>query len=507
MSKKHISTLFLLFGFSAWAGQPHGENDTLKTKTINLESVDLKDDPFAAKLDSLLSLNFFVDESDKLVREGELSGVDLAKDSLYAELVVSDSIYQMRLERLNERTPLNLVYNPTVKSYIELYSQRRREQVSRMLGLAQYYFPLFEATLDKYDMPLEIKYLAVVESALNPLARSRVGATGLWQFMYATGKLNNLNVTSYTDDRSDPIKSTEAACQYLTKLYGIFGDWDLALAAYNSGPGNVNKAIRRSGGLRNYWSIRPFLPRETAGYVPAFIAVNYIMNHAEDHFIYPTEVKPSFFQLDTVLIKEKISFSQISKLIDMSEDDLSFLNPSYRYKVIPKISDNYCHLVLPSSKIGLFIANEDSIYALAQKDFEVNKPKEPTYVNNERVRHRVQRGEVLGTIAEKYGVGVSSIRAWNGLRGNTIRVGQYLTIYPRRMPTTTASAKDNSNSGKAEPAPDGSHITYKVVSGESFYSIARKYPGISAQNIMSWNNISSARSLKPGMVLKIYPRS
>lgn len=498
--RKWIALVLTAGCAQAYATQPsEPKNDTIKkVEALDLESIVLADDPYVAQLDSLLNYSFFFEDPEA---SGTETFVDINKDSTLPVSNFPDSVYEQRIAALNAQTPLDLEFNPYVKAFIDVYSQKRREQVSRMLGLSKYYFPMFEEALDRHDMPLELKYLAVVESALNPLARSRVGATGLWQFMYATGKLNGLNVSSYVDDRHDPMKSTEAACQYLKTLYNIFGDWNLALAAYNSGPGNVNKAIRRSGGKRSYWEIRPFLPRETAGYVPAFIAVNYIMNHAGDHYIFPTEVKDSYFQTDTVMIREKVSFKQISTLIDIPEEELEFLNPAYQVKVIPKSDDPYS-LVLPATAMGKFIANEDSIYALATQDFEQNKPAMPTYVEmDSKIRHRVQRGEVLGTIAEKYGVSVSSIRRWNGLRGNTIRIGQRLTIYPRKVPSTTASSSSVSKS------KSGDYLVYRVRSGETFYSIARKYPGVSADNIMSWNNIRSARSLRPGMTLKIYPHS
>lgn len=511
LTLKSILFTLLLGSFSLRANpiEP-GENDTLKpVQPLDLGEINLEDDPFLAYLDSIMYLSLFSNDS-ALVATKEFDPTDIEDTDLSAVPDFHDSIYTKRLGALDAQSPMDLQYNHIVKGYINLYSKRRREQVSRMLGLAEYYFPMFEEALDKYDLPLELKYLAVVESALNPAARSRVGATGLWQFMYSTGKLNGLKVSSYVDERSDPIKSTEAACKYLQTLYGIFGDWGLALAAYNSGPGNVSKAIRRSGGSNTYWGIRPYLPRETRGYVPAFIAVNYIMNHAADHYIYPTEIKPSYFQMDTVVIKEQISFEQISKLIDITEDELAFMNPGYRHKIIPKVSKDYCRLVLPSSKVGLFITHEDSIYHLAQKDFEVKKPKLPQYVEmNDKIRHRVRRGEVLGTIARKYGVSVRSIKRWNGLRSNTIRIGQRLTIYPRKLNgVNVASSKPKKKSKpQAEVSPKGDYITYKVQNGETFYSIARKYPGVSAENIMGWNNIRNAKRLKPGMKLKIYPNS
>lgn len=505
---KLLNSLFLvLLVGPIFAGiNQHSDTDTTKKlQSVDLESIVLEDDPYVAQLDSLLRFTFFND-SHAAYSTGEVLPT-VSTDSILALVPeFNDSVYAYRLAKLDGNSPFNMDYNVYVKRYIDVYAKNRREQVSRMMGLSSYYFPMFEEALDRHDMPLELKYLAIVESALNPQARSRVGATGLWQFMYSTGRGQGLSVSSYVDERSDPLKATDAACLYLKKLYGIFGDWNLALAAYNSGPGNVNKAIRRSGGKRNYWEIRSFLPRETAGYVPAFIAVNYIMNYGEEHLLFPSEVKPSFFETDTVWIKERISFEQISQLIDVSEEDLSFLNPAYRHKLIPKRSEDPYVLVLPSEKLGAFINNEDSIYTLATRDFEQNKQTQPAQVvMDERVRHTVKRGEVLGTIAESYGVSVSSIRGWNSLRGNTIQIGQRLTIYPRKIPTqnskvaSTTSAKQSSSGGK--------FVDYRVRTGETFYSIARKYPGVSAQNIMSWNKISDARKLKPGMNLKIYPNS
>lgn len=491
---------FCLVSLGLAAMMQPGEGDSTKKKTLDLQSVIFEDDPLMAQMDSLMVLSFFEKPDTNLRSTEQFTEFEAAR--LPDSIDWHDTVYQARIDLLNQQTPLELDYNPTVRAFIDLYAKKRREQVSRMLGLARYYFPLFEQYLDQYNMPLELKYLAVVESALNPNARSRVGATGLWQFMYSTGRLQGLKVSSYIDERSDPIRSTQAACEYLQKLYGIFGDWNLALAAYNSGPGNVSKAIRRSGGRKNYWEIRPFLPRETAGYVPAFIAVNYIMNHAEDHLIFPSEIKPSFFSVDTVEIKEQLSFAQIAKLIKIDEEELAFLNPAYRHKIIPKSSGDPYHLVLPADRIGLFVSYEDSIYALAAEDFKKQKAT-PQYVElDEKVRHRVQRGEVLGLIAEKYGVRVSSIRRWNGLRGNTIRVGQYLTIYPRKLPSQSTASKTTTPQKEEETGKE--FIYYQVRSGESFYSIARKYPGISAQNIMSWNNYRNARSLKPGARLKIY---
>ncbi len=499
LKTKIISTVALLFAtlFSAIATDTEPKKDSTQAH-FSLANFKLEDDAYVAHLDNMIKQAFFpeVSISEKITPTKD-------NDSLFKVPSFEEEVYKERLAKLNSATPFDLDFTPQVRRYIDVYAVRRREQVSKMLGLAEYYFPMFEEMLDKYDMPLELKYLAIVESALNPAARSRVGATGLWQFMYGTAKMNGLAITSYVDDRNDPLKSTEAACKYLQTLYGIFDDWNLALAAYNSGPGNVNKAIRRSGGKRSYWEIRPYLPRETAGYVPAFIAVNYIMNYSDEHQIYPTEVKQSYFSTDTISVEEQLSFDQITKLLDVSEEELSFLNPAYRYKVIPKRSKKPYKLVLPSNKIGLFAEHEDSIYTLAKKDFEIRKPAIPKEVAmNNKVYHKVRSGEVLGTIAEKYGVSVSSIKRWNGMRGTTIRVGQRLAIYPRKAPASSKTASKKSTTTNSDAK--GKHFVHKVRKGETFYSIAKAYPGISAQNIMGWNNMKNARGLKVGMSLKIY---
>lgn len=477
-----LSLVFFATYNNTWAQVP----DSLEVVEFSFE-----DDPFAARLDSLLSSDLFEISSDN-----EFLNLDSTITTSADAPVFSDSVYRFRMEVINSKSPFDLVYNTEVRRYIDLYANRRREQVSRMLGLADYYFPMFEQILDKYDLPLELKYLAIVESALNPQARSRVGAKGLWQFMYATGKMNGLKIDSYVDERSDPYKSTEAACQYMMKLYDIFGDWNLVLAAYNSGPGNVNKAIRRSGGKRDYWQLRPYLPKETAGYVPAFIAVNYVMHYAPEHKLYATPSLYSFYDTDTICVKEQLSFSFIAKHLNIGEDVVAQLNPSYRYNIIPNWKDAPCTLVLPKEQMGLFISNEDTLYALVRIEntkVEAELPKEP--IEETVVTHKVRSGETLGGIAKKYGVSMSNLKRWNNIRGTVIQKGQRLKIYKSGEPTRSKIAT-NSNSG--------SSTTYVVRSGDTLYDIAKRYPGVSADNIMKWNNIRSASSLRVGQKLVIH---
>ncbi|MCT4623319.1 MAG: LysM peptidoglycan-binding domain-containing protein [Schleiferiaceae bacterium] len=449
----------------------------------------LEDDPVAQALDSMWAHMSYIPENT-VFRDS----VDLGNPKLH------DSVYTARMEYLNSQTPMDLTYNSIVKRYIDLYTEKRRGQVSRMLGTAQYYFPMFEATLDKYDMPLELKYLAIVESALNPRAKSRVGAKGLWQFMYSTGKIYGLQTSSYVDDRYDPIKSTEAACKFMTSLYKIYGDWNLVLAAYNSGPGNVNKAIRRSGGKRDYWHLRPYLPRETAGYVPAFIAVNYVMSYAREHNLYPEPYYYAYHKVDTLEMKEMITFELIAEHADVSVSELEMLNPAYVHNVVPHVNGKKFYLVLPKEAHGLFAANEDTIYALAKADVEAKKSTLPKYTDgNQRQVHRVRSGESLGLIANRYKVRVSDIKRWNNLRSDMIRVGQKLVIYPKNYSPQTSQARAK----KVYPIPEGSKEEYTVQRGDTLYDIAKGYSGISADQIISWNKLKNT-SLQPGMKLVIY---
>jgi len=457
-------------------------------------SIQLMDYKPAARIDSiwkkeLLNSDLY-EKMQAAIANAEFS------DTLIQKEVSTDTL-KARLARLNAKTPFNVEYNTSLESVINYYLKRNKASMERLLSLSHYYFPLFEQKLDQYDIPLEMKYLAIVESALNPQAKSRVGATGLWQFMFATGKMHGLDVSSYVDERMDPILATDAACQYLSKLYGMYDDWDLALASYNSGPGNVSKAIRRSGGKTNYWELRRYLPRETAGYVPAFIATMYIFEYAEEHNFTTYKPQVTYYETDTIKVKQILKFDQISKVTGIDKELLSFLNPSYKLGIIPFIEDENYYLRLPVKESGLFVANEAEIYGHVTKELEEKKEELPRYVEADaKIRYRVRSGDYLGRIAERYGVGVSKIRRWNNLRGNNIRVGQYLTIYPRKpaaQVAITASKNDEKKSIKE---------VYVVRKGDSLWSISKKFPGITVQNIQKWNDISGSR-LKPGMKLKL----
>ena len=393
-----------------------------------------------------------------------------------------DSIYHQRLADMNELTPFNLHYNKAVQTQINVYANNYRKHVSKMLGKAQYYFPLFEEVLDRYDLPLEFKYLAVVESALKPHARSRSAATGLWQFMYNTGKIYDLKVTSYIDERSDPIQSTIAACEYFTFLYKMFNDWELVLAAYNGGPGYVSRAMRRTG-AKDYWSVRPFLRSETQHYVPKFIAISYIMQNAAAHNIYPTPYSFTQAQTGTVSVSQTMSFATLSEILDISTEVLEELNPIYKKGLIPVGKNNTALLKLPIDKMAGFINNEEAIYAVS-----IEKQK-PYIEEDEPIVHRVKGGEYLGIIAKQYNTSVGRLMEWNNLRSSSLRVGQKLVVYinPDHAPKTI------STKGTVE---------YTIQAGDTLWEIARKYKGVSVSQIEKLNNIS-ARDLKPGVKIKI----
>ena len=402
----------------------------LTTTTRDSTLFDLKDLRVARNADSL-----WLSELYNSSRFEEVYGsiAELTYEPIEYEELPTEVLKQ-RLEELNARTPFNVEYNPSLESVIKGYLKNRRRTMGRLMALSDYYFPMFEEALDRHELPLEMKYLAIVESALAPQAKSRVGATGLWQFMFATGKMFGLDVNSYVDERSDPIKATEAACQYLKSLNRSFNDWDLALAAYNSGPGNVSKAIRRSGGYTNYWNIRSNLPRETAGYLPAFLATMYIFEYAEEHGFKSNGPELPYIATDTVHVKKMISFEHIAEVTNMDIEMLQFLNPSYKLGIIPIVEKEQYMLRLPIEAMGKFVTHEEAIYAYAAAEFSKReKPLPHLQKNSDQIRYRVKSGDYLGKIAEKYGVGVSQIKRWNGLKSTNLKIGQRLTIYPKRM--------------------------------------------------------------------------
>ena len=344
----------------------------------------------------------------------------------------TDAVYAQRLSRIP--SIMEMPYNETIRKYIDFYAERLRGQVSVMLAASSFYMPIFEEALDAYNLPLELKYLPIIESALNPRATSRVGATGLWQFMLATGKQYGLETNSLVDERRDPVKSTWAAARYLRDLYDIYKDWNLVIAAYNCGPGNINKALRRAGGEgSSYWDIYEYLPRETRAYVPSFIAANYIMTYYCDHNICPVDLTlPAL--TDTIKVNKEIHFEQIANVCQIDKQELISLNPQFKTEIIPG-NDKPYDLYLPSRVIPAFIDNEDSIYNYKRDElFKKPEPvvakakKAPAKPKSSTIYHTIRNGESLSTIARKYGTSVRKIKEWNGLTNDNIRAGKSLKI-------------------------------------------------------------------------------
>jgi len=487
-------------------------------------------------------------------------------DSVRFESNVPDEVYIERLKKMNSF--ISLPYNDIVKNYIILYSEKMPTKMAHMLGLCQYYMPIFDETFNKHDIPEELKAMAIIESAMNPLAVSRAGAKGMWQFMYATAKMYGLHIDSFVDERMDPFKAADAAARYLQDAYEIFGDWNLAIASYNCGAGNVNKAIRRSGGKRAFWDIWPYLPRETRGYVPAFVGALYAMTYYKEHGIKPEAIEMPI-HVDTFKINKQLHLKQVAELTGAPLEELKNLNPQYRHDIIPGNSKEYI-LRLPYTYTNAFIEHEDSVYTHKYNEFfnPTTIKKIQDGADGERIVYVVKNGDYLGRIASRNRCTVAQIKRWNGLKSNNIRVGQRLVIYrggggpstsssssstaaaapsssssstQSSTPTGTYTVKSgdtlsgiatrhgvtvnqlkqwngltsnnirvgqklklnsSSSASSASASSSGDYSTYTVKSGDSLYSIAKNYSGVSAQDIMNFNGMSSSK-IKPGMKIKI----
>lgn len=390
-------------------------------------------------------------EWNKNIKPSSVCNTNGDSDITYSEAEYIHRLYSFPSE-------MELTYNQIVRSYIDMYSGRRRNQVAYMLAEGDYYFPLFEHTLDKYGLPLELKYLPVIESALKPTAVSSAGATGLWQFMLGTGKMYDLEVNSLVDERRDPVKASDAAARYLKDLYNIYGDWNLVIAAYNCGPGNVNKAIRRSNGEKDYWAIYPYLPRETRGYVPAFIAATYIMSYYKDHNICPMEFNypPS---MDTLTVNTNVHFQQIADILQIPIEDIRTLNPQYKKDVVPGDYKPYV-ICLPSAKIADFITQKDAITSYKKdelfahrKTVDMDAYDRSNTVSTRKIIHKVKKGETLNTIAKRYGVSTTQIKKWNRLKSNKLSAGRRLTINKevyKKTPKKTETNSTQTNSNQLE---------------------------------------------------------
>jgi len=445
---------------------------------------------------------FSVARINDVIEDKPLNDTDkkMKKDSIP---IYADLVYEYRIAELNNLTPIELEYNERVRRYIDVYTIERRDHLAKIIGLAEYYFPIFEEALDKYNLPLELKYLAIVESALDPRAVSSSAAVGLWQFKINTSTMFDLEVNSYVDERCDPLKSTEAACSYLQYLYRIYNNWQLALAAYNGGPGVVRNAIERSGGKTSFWDIQPFLPEQTKGYVPAFIAVNYVMNYYKDHNIEPIRPDYIFTEIDTVVIYKPASFNRISEIVQIPIETLQFLNPSYRQDYIPKQKDGSV-IVLPKNKIRSFVKNETAIF-----DETVKKQNVVDFVadvggisGKVKIIHEVTKGEYFHKIAIKYNCTIDDIRTWNSLPTNDLNVGQKLDVWV--APAMATAIEEEKLIPKQQRDSTDRYIYYTVQRGDTVYSIATKFNCRSISDLKEENNITNDTDLKPGTKLKIY---
>ena len=504
MAIRNILIFVLLFSVSFVHGQQPGVADSVNSKNSFIE-----DDPVASMLDSLARLKIF--ENSKYLKNNT---EDITTGNSGEIPYFPDSVYRERITGMSLQSPFEYVYNSDVRKFIDLYAYRKRGLTARILGLAQIYFPLFEEQLDKYNMPLELKYLAVIESALNPVANSRCGAKGLWQFMYGTGKVYGLKISSYTDDRFDPVKSTVAACQHLTDLYDIYGNWSLVLAAYNSGAGNVNKAIRRSGGAKNFWVIQKYLPKETRSYVPAFIAASYVMTFASEHGIVPVDPGILFYEIDTVTVRNPLTFDQISEMLKIPYEEVQFLNPAFKQGMIPATPQTHYKLRLRKKNIGDFINNENALYSYKTKA-GIQKDSLMALAlrnNRETIEYTVKSGETITGIAKKFHMSVAELKSLNGLKKNYVKPKQHLLVYNSQAKpkypesiaaTTTSQVTANVEPEKETPPPiTSTSIVYTVKTGECMALIAQKH-SCTVQNLMTWNNLGS-QTLLVGQKLKIH---
>lgn len=415
MKKTTIAFLVSLASITAMGATE--ETATLNTDTIP-ESMTV---PFDSLLTQWYAKNYLT-YTDETATAGTTSAV------------VSDSVYAERLWKIP--SVMEMPYNDVVRQYIDMYANKMPVKVSYMLGAMNFYIPIFEEALDAYGLPDELKYLPVIESALNPNAVSRAGASGLWQFMAKTGKIYGLQSNSLIDERRDPVKSTYAAVRYLKDLYDIYGDWNLVIAAYNCGPGNVNKAINRADGATDYWEIYPYLPRETRGYVPSFIAANYIMNYYCEHRITPMQAELPL-ATDTVHISKELHLGQVADFCGMDIEMLRALNPQYKKDIVPGNSMQ-CILRLPIDEMGKFVKDADSVYQHKQNEYFKKRryvtvkdsAKSKSRASGQATYHKIRSGETLSTIARKYGVSVNNLKRWNGLKNSRINAGKRLRVSP-----------------------------------------------------------------------------
>lgn len=441
-----------------------------------------------------------------------------------------DTVYVNRLNNLN--LVVKLRYNSIIRNHIHVYTVKQRDKFSAVLGMMDYYFPLIEDIFDSFGLPDELKYMAVIESALNPNAVSRAGATGLWQFMYSTGRLYGLTINSVVDERRDPVKATYAAARFIKDLYGIYKDWVLVIAAYNCGPGNVNKAIRRSGNKKDYWEIYYRLPRETRGYIPQYVAATYAINYYADHKIKPLPINIPVLT-DTIMVRQDIHLNQISEVMGIPLGELRALNPQYRTGFIPGSTKPFA-LTLPMNHVGDFIDLNDTIRSYKPEVYlskinQTTNPVRSVYLppdvkGKTKIIYTVKEGDNLGFISEWYDVGLSDLRYWNNIYRNTIRIGQRLSVfvdpsrseYYSQVDRMTFAEKQqregktvalNNPSVSTASGPNTDFVTYTVKYGDTIWDIVKMFDNVSTTDVLLLNNISDPGKIQVGQVLKIKKKS
>ena len=444
----------------------------------------------------------------------------------------ADSVYYNRLSKI--KSIIGLPYNSIIRNHIHVYTIKQRDKFSAVLGLKDYYFPMIEDIFDSYGLPAELKYMAVIESALNPNAVSRAGATGLWQFMYSTGRFYGLTINSVVDERRDPVKATHAAAKYIKDLYNIYNDWILVIAAYNCGPGNVNKAIRRSGNKKDYWDIYYRLPRETRGYIPQYVAAAYGLNYYAEHNIRPLSINIPV-ATDTIMVNKDIHLAQISEVMKIPLGELRALNPQYRTGLVPG-SAKPLALTLPMNHLGDFIDLNDTIRKYKPDVYlngttRIADPSRSTFVpadikGKAKLIYTVKEGDNLGYIAEWYHVGLSQLRYWNNVYRNTIRIGQKLVVYvdpskseyyskvnsmsfaeKQKMNGKSVPSNTSASGGSGSAQIEGDYITYTVRSGDTIWDIVKMFDNVTTTDVLNLNNISNPDKLKVGQKLKIKKKS
>lgn len=512
--------------------QGHAMPDSLKVDLHELThsdsvEIDQTGSVFEQNLDSLVNLWYIENSLGGLLD----TAATAEADSIYPEF--PDSVYIERLSRLP--SGIDLTYNKHVRSFIHVYMGKRRDLVEVLLGLTDYYFPIFEEIFDQYGIPMELKYCSIIESALNPRAVSRAGATGIWQFMYGTGRMYGLTINSLVDERRDPVKSTHAAARFMKDLYRIYGDWILVIAAYNCGPTNVNRAIRRSGGKRNFWDIYYFLPRETRGHVPAFVAATYAMNYYREHELSPKPLELPL-PVDTIMVTDDLHLDQVSQVLKIPKKMLRDINPQYKWDIIPGKEKPYA-LKIPVECSMQFIELEDSIFAFRDSVYfnPEKRTKSPSYYTSRyvpkppspdmvRLTYTIKSGDNLGYISEWFNVRISDLKYWNNIYGTTIRSGRKLIVfvpkskaeYYRKIDSMNFAEKQRSigkevsaeQSGppKQLPGRDEDYVLYTVKSGDTLWDIAKKFAGITDTDLIELNDLGDGNNIKPGMVIRIKPK-